>query len=309
MKKLATICGLTVKRLSLYCANVDMHELSTLIRQQLERSGSNPFRAAMQAQLPENAIRTVLSGREPKVGRLAEICDALGLEFYVGPPRVEPADNGSQSTAPRKATAQTNGAPPTWAREGFASLQKAHAGLQKELRALTERLEAPQAEHGLSMLTFVQEADSLEDDTATGDPDAAPAAYRPVAVAEMDAAAGGGAWDPDERVTKWVYFRREWLDRHAIQPNLCRVIGVRGESMGETLRDGCSILVDLGRRRRREGRIYVVRTDEGVVVKRAGKDDEGNWVLISDNRAWEDRLWESDDTTIGEVRWMARTLG
>ncbi|MCY3567068.1 MAG: S24 family peptidase [Chloroflexi bacterium] len=43
---------------------------------------------------------------------------------------------------------------------------------------------------------------------------------------------------------------------------------VRGESMGPTLPDDCSTLFD---RDRREGRVYVVRTDGGLIVKRAAK--------------------------------------
>lgn len=37
--------------------------------------------------MSDNSIRYVLEGREPKLGKLIQICDALGLEFYVGPPR------------------------------------------------------------------------------------------------------------------------------------------------------------------------------------------------------------------------------
>ena len=55
------------------------------IRAELHRRGSNAYRAARDAGLPENSLRYLLAGHEPKVGRLIEICDALGLQFYVGP--------------------------------------------------------------------------------------------------------------------------------------------------------------------------------------------------------------------------------
>ena len=244
-------------------------------------------RIAVRAGLPRNAIRNVLMGHEPLLSRAAEVAAALNLEFYIGPSRDE-----SMPAAP------TSSEPPPWA-----------ADLRDDLlKQVSERLAT--SEH-LSVVGKAAADEQLEDESATVDPAVAldQPAYRPVAVGEMDAAAGGGAWDPDERVTKWVYFRREWLDRHAIQPNLCRVIGVRGESMETTLPDGCSILVDRNRRRRREGRIYVVRSFEGVVVKRARQDERGNWLLVSDNPQWEAKPWEADDVTIGEVRWMARTLG
>ena len=41
----------------------------------------------MAAGLPRNAIRQILLGHEPKLGRAAAVASALGLEFYFGPPR------------------------------------------------------------------------------------------------------------------------------------------------------------------------------------------------------------------------------
>ena len=131
----------------------------------------------------------------------------------------------------------------------------------------------------------------------------------PVDVNEVAAAAGGGAEVWDETVVGKVWFRRDWLQRHAIDPKQCNVITVRGESMEPTLPDGCSILVDRseGRRRRREGRIFVMRTEDGLVVKRAGKDAEGQWQIASDNPRWKQAPWSDDTEIIGEVRWSAVT--
>ena len=124
-------------------------------------------------------------------------------------------------------------------------------------------------------------------------------------------AAGGGAVVEDERITGHVKFRRDWLDRHGLVARQCRVIQVMGESMEPTLVDGCSILVNLASRRRRAGCIYVVRTEDGLIVKRGGKDRAGAWQLVSDNpdkKAWPTRPWPPDAPVIGEVRWAARTF-
>ena len=104
-----------------------------------------------------------------------------------------------------------------------------------------------------------------------------------VGVSELASAAGGGAVVYDERVTGRVKFRRAWLARHGLAARDCRVIEVIGESMEPTLADGCSILVNHARRQRRVGHIYVVRTADGLVVKRAGRDLSGAWQLVSDN--------------------------
>ena len=63
-----------------------------------------------------------------------------------------------------------------------------------------------------------------------------------------------------------------------------------------------------GRRRRRDGRIFVLRTEDGLVVKRTGKDAEGNWQIESDNEDWEPVPWSRDAEIIGEVRWLGRTF-
>ena len=135
-------------------------------------------------------------------------------------------------------------------------------------------------------------------------------AVRPVEVVEVAAAAGGGAEVFDESVIGKLWFRHDWLASNAIDPAQCNVISVRGESMEPTLPDGCSILVDRsqGRKRRRVGRIFVMRTEDGLVVKRAGKDKEGNWQIVSEHPAWETVPWANGTEIIGEVRWAARTF-
>ena len=57
--------------------------------------------------------------------------------------------------------------------------------------------------------------------------------------------------------------------------------------------------------------IYVVRTDDGLIVKRAGKSRAGNWQLVSDNsdkKEWPTLRWPADAELIGEVKWTARTF-
>jgi hypothetical protein len=53
----------------------------------------------------------------------------------------------------------------------------------------------------------------------------------------------------------------------------------------------------------------VLRTDDGVVVKRLNKGEDGTWRLQSDHPSWSPVPWTESCKTIGEVRWMARNLG
>ena len=130
----------------------------------------------------------------------------------------------------------------------------------------------------------------------------------PVRLSEVASAAGVGAEVYDETPIGLLWFRNDWLLSHSIDPEQSNIISVRGESMEPTLPDGCSILVDRKRREPHEDRIYVMRTEDGLVVKRAGKDAEGDWQIESDNEDWEPMPWSRDTEVIGEVRWVARTF-
>ncbi len=125
---------------------------------------------------------------------------------------------------------------------------------------------------------------------------------------QVAAAAGDGAFLEDVTPAGPAWFRRDWPDKRGIDPTRCVVIDVVGESMEPTPPDGCSILLDKTRLRRRAERIYAVTTSDGLVVNRAGKDDAGDWVLRSDRPAWEDVPWPDDAEMVGEVRWAGWSL-
>jgi phage repressor protein C with HTH and peptisase S24 domain len=78
--------------------------------------------------------------------------------------------------------------------------------------------------------------------------------------------------------------------------------------MEPTLSDGSYILVDRRQPQLRHGRIYVVRTPEGLVVKRLEQDSGGGWWLLSDHPAWKPVAWTDRAELIGEVKWAGRPL-
>ena len=132
-----------------------------------------------------------------------------------------------------------------------------------------------------------------------------------VDVMELDTAAWAGAVVDFERVKDRIGFRQSWLRKNGLVAHQCKVLGVKGTSMEPTLVDGCSILIDRNRRTRRVGRIYVVRTDDGLIVKRTGKNRAGAWQLVSDHpdkQKWPTLRWPADAEVIGEVKWAARTF-
>ncbi len=59
-------------------------EFRALIEQALRARGVSAIRAARSANLNRDAIRAVLRGRSPSFERVAEICEALGMDFHIG---------------------------------------------------------------------------------------------------------------------------------------------------------------------------------------------------------------------------------
>ena len=135
-----------------------------------------------------------------------------------------------------------------------------------------------------------------------------PSNRSPVRLVEVASAAGVGAEVYDETPIGLLWFRNDWLLSHSIDPEQSNIISVRGASMEPTLPDGCSILVDRKRREPHEDRIYVMRTEEGLVVKRLGWDEKGRWELLSDSPDWRTTPMSPVTEIIGEVRWVARTF-
>ena len=77
--------------------------------------------------------------------------------------------------------------------------------------------------------------------------------------------------------------------------------------MEPTLPAGRSIMFDRSRRIRRDRGIYVVRTNGGLIVKRAARRGNAR-VIASDNPAVAPDRRPAGADVVGEVVWVARTL-
>ena len=255
------------------------------IRAELRRRGSNPYRLARETGLPENSIRYLLDGHEPKLGRLIEVCDALGLQFYVGPP-------GRLG----------QGAPPyDWPAAAARRLELLETSAHALNRLVVE-------EGGDPFPADLRETLGVTGEWESASPGRGVEGFRKVIVVEFAPAAGDGATAQMEEPAGFMWFPSELLARLGVDPAQCAVIGVRGESMEPTLPDGCSILVDRAHRGRRSGGVYVLRTTDEIVVKRCVKKPEDDWWLVSDHPDWADLRWPGDAEILGRVRWMSATV-
>ena len=76
-------------------------DFAEVIRRRLTERGQSQYRAAVNSGLPQDAIRSVLNGHIPRLNRVEQICHALGLELYIGPPRdVQVEADGAEPSRP-----------------------------------------------------------------------------------------------------------------------------------------------------------------------------------------------------------------
>ena len=238
----------------------------------------------------------------PSVDRAAEICAALGLTLSIGPP-ADPRADGEDDE---------DGTASDWLEASPAAPPSVPIfSLEGPVRALA-RLVADAggdpipAELGARPVAGFADSDARP--VAAANENGVPPGARSVGTREVAAAAGGGTVNLDDAPVKGpVWFRRDWLDGQGMDPTRCVVISVRGESMEPTLPAGSKILVDRDRTRRRAGRIFVVATGEGLVVKRLERRGR-QWFLASDHPSWQSVPWPREAEVIGEVRWASRTF-
>jgi phage repressor protein C with HTH and peptisase S24 domain len=134
-------------------------------------------------------------------------------------------------------------------------------------------------------------------------------------VYDATVSAGPGREAEDTPPAYRIAFRMDWLKRVA-RGNLgdLVVLTVDGDSMEPTLRQGDTVLVDMGQQRpgQQDG-IYVIRTEGGLQVKRvATNPTNGRISVISDNRALYPAFPDLPPDAIhviGRVIWLGRQVG
>ncbi len=287
------------------------HEIVRALRAHKEASGESFRSIAARAGVPTRSLTAILQGHVPSIDRAADICKTLGLELYIGPPRTpEPAL--ADPAPPPHPTAD-----PDFAPAGDPNFSSVLAALADEYQAINDRGRRsliarfwglfPELRGGAAgregrRLARRWGGTLLERERRQ------PFGARPVEILEFAAAAGGGTTADQEPRAGVVWFRRDWLQRLGLDATQCAVLRVRGESMEPTLPEGSSILVDRSRTRRRDRQIFVLRTADGLVVKRTAKTGDDGWLLVSDHPAWAPVPFPDDAVTVGRVVWTARAL-
>ncbi len=119
-------------------------------------------------------------------------------------------------------------------------------------------------------------------------------------------AAGTGTFADQEPVAGEVKFRTSWLRKQRLRAKDVFLVDVLGDSMERTIFDGDAALVDETHKSPRSGKIYALRTGDGLIVKRLRKRDH-RWWADSDNEEYEPQPHDDRARIMGRVVWWAHT--
>jgi len=280
-------------------------------------------------------------GQSPSVDKLIPICAALGLEFYIGPPRGAALESPAHAAPPveripeaitdmlglpegatadmvvramearlaSRGTAQASAAATLDRRTLERTLERTlDSKLKSETRSLENKLAAmldarlpPAPRPGLVIGNDPEPDTEIRD----GPPESQQRTLLAYG-ADVRAAAGTGE-EVFEETEMTVGIPTEALPR-GLKPERAIALRAEGHSMEPTIRSGDILVIDHGDREPREGRVCVLRTDTGLVVKRLrreGGGKQGAWIMTSDNAAdWPPRPMTEDDRILGHVVWF-----
>ena len=116
------------------------------------QSGESYRSIAMRAGIPVRSLMGILEGHAPSIERAAEVCDAIGQELYIGPPREiddpqslwHALDAGNDRVGDRGSTPDVSGVP--------RAVLSEDRRLTDIVRVLVDEFEALN-EHGRETLT------------------------------------------------------------------------------------------------------------------------------------------------------------
>lgn len=113
--------------------------------------------------------------------------------------------------------------------------------------------------------------------------------YEDVLVYDVLASAGVGSAVFEENVSCRLKFPSWWFAERRLSP--AKVVGLytKGDSMEPTIPDNSLLLLDRSQTHISDGKIYVIRADDELYVKRIKRIIGGGIELISDNPDYETR--------------------
>ena len=230
-------------------------------------------------------------GRTPSVWRLKRICEALGLELYIGPPR---GGRGPETVNVTPKGAPQVGPPLSVLEHHTQGLVRAVVAAGGDPIPMEIRDELVAAE---------LEAARVRENATNTDSGGDECVQIPL-LPDVSLAAGVGeplTGEADE-VPVSVRLRElaPWARPHVNRLHCVRVVG---DSMSPTIHDGDLVATDPGHRKPLDGELFALWTDTGLIIKRLHGSGAGRWQLASDNPAYAPRPAAEGDCILGRVAW------
>lgn len=133
-----------------------------------------------------------------------------------------------------------------------------------------------------------------------------------VSKAQAKPSAGGGSLETSDTQEGSYAFRLNWLLKRTPDTSRLRMMEVMGRSMEQTLHNGDLVLVNERDRELVEDRIYVLRVQDEIYVKRFSRAP-GRYLFLGDNREldFQDIIIDTSDEAanwevIGRVIWAGK---
>lgn len=112
--------------------------------------------------------------------------------------------------------------------------------------------------------------------------------YCYIPVYDIEVSAGYGMFSEGAiKPRKHLAFRRRWIEARNLDFSKLSAVFTTGDSMEPTIPNGAAIIVDHQRNKAMDGKIYVIRIDNRLWVKRIQWLIDGGLRLISDNKLYQ----------------------
>ena len=120
---------------------------------------------------------------------------------------------------------------------------------------------------------------------------------------DINGSAGGGSFNEETENFSYLSLDRVYSDMLGIsEGDSVEAIRIVGDSMETTLKDNSIVIIDRNRTNIQNGGIFVLNTENGVLVKRVAINPSGGIDLISDNKNYPSQpVAQEGVTVIGKV--------
>ncbi|WP_170563067.1 S24 family peptidase [Ruegeria atlantica] len=283
--------------------------LKSLINNAIKKKNISLHNAEVGHGLPRGSIRNVLDGHDPRFSRAVEICEALGIEFQIGPPRSAAEGDAPDVSSPGESS---NVVPLERVPKSVSDLLGLPEGVSAD-----EVWRVMQAKIPTQGIANASSADALErrmeraykietrnlldrlDELVVRLP-----APKPPEVRRFKMRAVGGL--------DGALFRDAGLGTALIaaddvpsdlDPSLTVAIRAGGLAMEPTIQSDYLLVLNLAATQPREGAIFMIVSDSNLVVRRLRRK-AGAWIMTNDGNEEQAGSLADNTRIVGRVVWF-----